>query len=71
MKAGAFARARAMFAAIIAAAAMPPGDQRAALEGIEPYRSRGKGQGLLGNKHSKHRVAMDKRAAVKARNRRR
>lgn len=66
---GAFARARAMFAAILAAGPMPLADQRAALEGIEPYKSRGKGQGLLGNKHSRHRVAMDKRAAVKARNR--
>lgn len=42
-----------------------------ALGKIEAYRSRGHGEGCFGNKRSDHCVAHDKRAAVKARNRRR
>ena len=66
---GPFARAVAMFAAITAAMGLATlGEQRDAFGAIGPYRSRGKGLGLIGNKHSGHTVAMDKRAARKARN---
>jgi len=69
---GAFARAREMFSRIASAMGLPTAaEQRAALAGILPYKSRGKGEGCPGNKHSKHTVAMDKRAARKARNKRR
>lgn len=67
-----FARAKAMLALVSAAMALPNvATQRSVLAGIGPYTSRGKGEGLAGNKRSRHRVAMDKRAAMKARNRRR
>jgi hypothetical protein len=62
----AFARAKAMMAAI--QVAMMIGDavlRQAALNGIAPYRSRGKGSGKTSP--SAHCVAMDKRAARKAR----
>ena len=69
---GAFHRSRAMFAAIVAAVALEGvANQRAALDKVGTYRSRGKGLGLLGNKHSDRTVAQDKRDAVKARNKRR
>lgn len=42
--------------------------QRAGLDAIGPYRSRGHGEGLFFNKHSQHKVAHDKRAAAKRRN---
>lgn len=72
MKGNAFAAARAMFAAIEAAMMIQNiAQQQDALAQIGPYCSRGKGLGLSTNKHSRHRVAMDKRAAKKARNRRR
>lgn len=67
-----FARAKSAFSLVAAAMALPSAAaQRIALAGIGPYTSRGKGEGLVGNKRSHHRVAMDKRAALKARNRRR
>jgi hypothetical protein len=59
-----FARANAMFALI--AAAMATANPQAALAKIGPYVSRGKG---TGKRHGSSRcVAMDKRAASKARN---
>lgn len=65
----AFHRVQAFFEAISKAAALPSlAEQQIALSTLGPYRSRGHGEGLLGNKHSRHSVAMDKRAAVKARN---
>ena len=67
---GAFHRAKAMFAEITAAMSLPTLEQKIAFGRIEQYRSRGHGEGLLGNKHSRHCVAMDKRAATKARNKR-
>jgi len=67
-----FARAKHMFSLVAAALALPNvATQQSVLAGIGPYISRGKGQGLPGNRRSRHRVAMDKRAALKARNRRR
>lgn len=66
-----FARAKHMAALVAAALTLPNlATQRSVLAGFEPYESRGKGMGLPGNKRSRHRVAMDKRAALKARNRR-
>lgn len=65
-----FARARAMFAAVAAAMALSPAMQHAALAEIEPYQSRGKGKGGSHRPRSSHTVAADKRASVKARNRR-
>lgn len=63
----AFARARAMMAAIAVAMSLSSEAQRqVALSGIGPYVSRGKGRG--GRPSSGHKVAMDKRAAKKARN---
>lgn len=38
---------------------------------LPKYRSRGKGEGCISNKHSRHCVSMDKRDARKARNRKR
>lgn len=68
---GPFSRVQAFFAAIEAALAIPSlVDQQAAIAAVGSYRGRGHGEGLLGNKHSRHSVAMDKRAAVKARNKR-
>lgn len=65
-----FKRVRQMFAAIAAAMALPMLQQAAAMANIGEYRSRGKGQGgrFLGS--SARCVAMDKRDARKARNRR-
>lgn len=63
----AFARAKAMMAAIQVAMMIGNVAQRqAALNSIAPYRSRGKGSGKTSP--SIHHVAMDKRAAKKARN---
>ena len=58
-----FKRARVMMAAIMDAVTT---EARAA---IGPYRSRGHGLGLPGNKHSHRKVAMDKREARHERNR--
>ena len=66
-----FKRAIAMQAAISAVMTQHPRDmlaQRAALEALGPYRSRGHGLGLARNLHSRHHVASDKRAAQKRRN---
>ena len=65
-----FKRARQMFAAIAPAMSLPLAAQLAAMAGIGEYRSRGKGQGgrFLGS--SARCVAMDKRDARKARNKR-
>lgn len=64
----AFARAKAMFAQITAALAMPAGLVRElALDAIPAYRSRGKGRGGAFMGSSAHCVAHDKRAARKAR----
>lgn len=66
-QANAFARARAMIAAI--AVAMQIGnlaDRQIALSAVGPYRSRGKGSAKTSP--SRHHVAMDKRVARKARN---
>ena len=71
MSNSAFARSAAMFASIKAAIALTRVEQEAALKSIGPYRSRGHGEGLPGNKYSARRVAMDKRDARKARNRQR
>lgn len=63
----AFARAKAMMAAI--QVAMMIGDtvqRQAALNSMDLYRSRGKGSGKTSP--SRHHVAMDKRASKKARN---
>jgi hypothetical protein len=63
----AFARAKMMMAAIAQAMAFTHAAQRqAALAQIGPYVSRGHGAGK--NSPSRHRVAMDKRAAAKSRN---
>lgn len=66
-----FARAKAMFAAIQVAITLPFHEQGAAFGALGAYTSHGHGEGCLGNKHSKHTVSMDKRAAAKARNNRR
>ena len=66
-----FARAKAMFALITAAASLPMFAQALAMMEIGPYRSRGKGQGGRFIGSSSRTVAMDKRDARKARNRRR
>ena len=66
-----FVRARKMAEAIAAAMLLPLGLRQATIAALGSYKSRGKGEGLAGNKHSRHFVAMDKRAARKARNRRR
>ncbi len=65
-----FKRAKQMFAAIAAAMSLPLAAQMAAMARIGEYRSRGKGQGgrFLGS--SARCVAIDKREARKARNRR-
>lgn len=65
-----FKRAKQMFAAIAAATSLPLDAQMVAMAGIGEYRSRGKGEGgrFLGS--SARCVAMDKREARKARNRR-
>ena len=65
-----FKRARQMLAAIAAAMSLPLAEQLAAMADIGEYRSRGKGQGgrFLGS--SARCVAMDKRDARKARNKR-
>lgn len=65
-----FKRAKQMFAAIAAAMSLPIEVQLAELANIGEYKSRGKGQGgrFLGS--SARCVAMDKREARKARNRR-
>lgn len=68
---GAFAVAREMFAKINAIMLLPTADRQEAFSLVGPYVSRGHGEGLLGNKHSRHTVAQDKRAARKARNKRR
>lgn len=63
----AFARARAMMAAIAVAMRFTSETERQAqLAMIGPYESRGHGSGKWSK--SRHRVAMDKRAAIKARN---
>lgn len=63
----AFARAKAMMAAIAVAMQFTSEAQRQAqLAVIGPYESRGHGGGHRSK--SRHKVAMDKRAAVKARN---
>ena len=60
------------WASIQSAMAQPVGLlQYAALSAIGAYRSRGHGEGCISNKHSRHTVAMDKRAALKARNKKR
>lgn len=66
-----FARAKAMFALITAAASLPMAAQALAMMQMGPYRSRGKGQGGRFIGSSPRFVAMDKRDARKARNRRR
>ena len=63
-----FARAKAMFAAIASLGGLQGLERQAALNDLGPYKSRGHGEGLIGNKHSKRTVAQDKRAATKARN---
>ena len=69
---GPYSRSKAMFAAIQAAIALPVGLlQHQAMSAIGTYRSRGHGEGCISNKHSRHTVAMDKRAALKARNKKR
>jgi tmRNA-binding protein len=63
----AFSRAKAMMAAI--QVAMMIGnvvERQAALNSMDPYRSRGKGRSKTAP--SRHHVAMDKRTARKARN---
>ena len=61
MKQRAFARAAAMFAVI--AAAIAAGN--AGLHGINTnYRSRGKGEGLRGNKHAKSSFKQNKRRGL-------
>lgn len=63
----AFVRAKVMFAAIQAAMSYTNEVERqAALAMIGPYESRGHGGGH--KIKSRHRVAMDKRVATKARN---
>ncbi len=65
----AFARSKAMFAAIMAFVSPSVGwDKAVALANVGEYKSRGKGKGKSGTS-SAHCVAMDRRAAVKARNR--
>jgi hypothetical protein len=65
-----FRRAREMEAKIVAASELKhTAEADEALAAIGPYISRGHGEGLVGNKHSGRRVAMDKRDAVKRRNR--
>lgn len=72
MRNPAFHHSKLVFAAIAAAMVIPAfAERQAALALVPQYRSRGHGEGLLGNKHSRHCVAMDKRAARKARNKRR
>jgi hypothetical protein len=64
-----FARAKAMFALVAAAMSMPfVGDQKAALDKIPPYKSRGKGRGKLakvyhGGTQKVHPAAKDRTAA--------
>jgi hypothetical protein len=71
MRSQPFARAAAMFAAVAAAFAIVSLPERfAALQGIGPYKSRGKG-GKRARHPSKRFVAQDRRDARKARNRRR
>jgi len=65
----AFPRSKAMFAAIMAFVSPSVGwDKAVALANVGEYKSRGKGKGKSGTS-SAHCVAMDRRAAVKARNR--
>lgn len=65
-----FKRAKQMLALIAHAMSLPLDAQMVAMAGIGEYRSRGKGEGgrFLGS--SARCVAMDKREARKARNRR-
>lgn len=62
-----FAAARTMFTLVAAAMKLPFAKRQAQLAAIGPYRSRGHGEGLPGNKHSRHTVAQDRRSAAKAR----
>ena len=65
----AFASSKPMFAAIMAFVSPSVGwDEAVALANVGEYKSRGKGKGKSGTS-SAHCVAMDRRAAVKARNR--
>lgn len=65
-----FRRAKAMFAAIAAAMALPTASlQRSALDKIEPYRSRGKGRGTpskrYGNRSGKYTPHQGKKEIAK------
>lgn len=62
---GPFERANSFFAIYALAASL--GNH--GMVGLPVYVSRGHGEGLPKNKRSRHRVAHDKRAAIKARNR--
>ena len=57
-----FARAIAMVALI--QAAMSGNNPQVALAGIPAYRSRGKGEGLAGNKHAKSSFKQNKRRGL-------
>lgn len=70
MKSAPFSRSLMMLALIHDAMTIPFAHLRQeALAAIGPYKSRGKGRG--GWQKSRRAVAMDKRAALKARNKRR
>jgi len=70
MKAAPFSRALFMLALVREALRLPfEHDRQTALAAIGPYESRGKGRG--GWQKSRRTVAMDKRATLKARNKRR
>ena len=58
-----FARARALFAAIAAAATSHATPAQLALAN-GPYRSRGKGEGHIGNKHAKSSFKQNKRRGL-------
>lgn len=62
-----FAASRALFALIAAAMKLPLSERLAAMAQLNAYKSRGHGEGLPGNKHSRHAVAQDRRSAAKAR----
>ena len=66
MKTQAFARARAMFAAIsaIATGISNAADQQAAMIGLGSYRSRGHGEGLSRNKHARSSFKQNKRKGL-------
>jgi len=59
-----FARARAMFALLAAAASLGMGARQEALANIGTYRSRGKGEGCISNKRAKSSFKQNKRRGL-------